>query len=689
MKRKIYLSLFLMLSLTLSGCLGGLFSPKQPVSFVLELEWEEETPDVFEIEMKKGGDEHLLILEGAKIAELQLPAGTWAFKAVARDADGKIFAQSAEQRLKLRQEGIILTLTLEETPAETPLPEVFDLSADWRAAGVYLYWPPAEESFAPEIFRRSEKDRLWEKQARLKPGTASYLIENDAELSDEFALRLVHEKEGRKGPLNYFGPIKHALLDVKWRFEHDFSYLEELRVQEMLPAALFAAPSFEYKDLIARFHTAADYALRAELLQEAGLVIKRELPPLLAVLVEPALDSPLSLEEWSHYFQAEFYLAPNLPVQAEASPAYGAESYGLWNQRLLHLPQAWEISQGSRRIRIAVLDSGLDPKAFNDIEILPGYNFIGEDDNTNDDYGHGTQVAGIITQVMPQVSLQPVKVLDQRGSGTEFSVSAGILYAAGLHTERFNPTPAHILNMSLGQISESSLIGEAVLEVAARSEAIMVAAAGNYGLPRPIYPAAYPAVLAIGALTNSGGQPVRADYSNYAPDFTAPGGSKEFPIRTVNRGGRPSSTFGTSIAAPHAAGVIGLMLAAGTAPADVKPLLEATAVDLGPLGWDEEFGAGLINAHWALRPNLAFQLFVYSAASGKLVRQVEIPVAAEDFQPIAVPEGELFVKAWLDLGELGVRDAGDYFFRSHPFPAGTEDEIELELVLEEIPASYN
>lgn len=687
MKRQISLIFILILSMFFSGCFKRWDSSTEPVSFILELEWEQELPWLFEVTMKKGSEEYLLILKDKKEESLELSSGTWSFQALARAEDGTILAFGKEVKMRLSQKRSLLKLSLPEKPVQAPLPEISHLTAEWSVEGMHLFWQSDQENAGLEIFRRKAGELLWRKLALVGPGIESFLDSDAANLTLEYALRTLTENEDLKGPLNFVDQVAYAFLQVQWRFEHDFSYLPQARMQKVELTRPFKEPREEFKDLIARFHNLTDFAKRTALLEKTGLIIKRELPALLAVLVEPARDSTLSLAEWSLYFQDEFYLEPNWILQAEGTPALFREFETPWNYFLLRLPKAWEISQGSKDVRIAVLDSGLDATAFPRANILPGYNFIGNNENTNDDNGHGTQVAGIITQVMPQVSLQPVKVLNHEGSGNDFTVAEGILYAAGLHSEHHNFSPAHVMNLSLGGLrTESSLMGAAILEVVAGTDVIMIAAAGNDNQPSPLYPAAYPEVIAVGAVAPGQGLPLRTDYSNYGPglDFAAPGGSNEYPLQSTDLGGREAYVKGTSFAAPHATGVVGLMLSEGILPREIKPILEATAMDLGPLGWDEEYGYGLINANWALRRDLSFKLFVYSAETGQVMREIEIPVGASEYPSLAVPAGELFVKAWLDLGEPNVRDGGDYFFRSEPFFLETGAQIELETVLKEI-----
>ena len=135
-----------------------------------------------------------------------------------------------------------------------------------------------------------------------------------------------------------------------------------------------------YYDLIAHFHSQEAFQEREAILAGLGLKLKRELPLLLAAVVEPGPESPLALEEWSSYQDKNLYLEPNWIVEAAAYElAFDTPWYLDW----LRLPAAQEITRGSQDIRIAVLDSGLEenrlPAA---VKVLPGYNFVGKSFDT-------------------------------------------------------------------------------------------------------------------------------------------------------------------------------------------------------------------------------------------------------------------------------------------------------------------
>lgn len=269
-----------------------------------------------------------------------------------------------------------------------------------------------------------------------------------------------------------------------------------------------------------------------------------------------------------------------------------------WNLAKINAPAAWNVSQGGYG-PIAVLDTGIDASQ-SDLsgEIMAGYNFVGNNTNTSDNNGHGTNVAGIIAastnnnngvaSIGFHGTLMPVKVLNRYGTGTYAELADGIIYAAD--------HGAKIINMSLGGSSSSQTLLSAI-NYAEQKGVIIVAAAGNNGNNAAVYPADYPGVIAVSATTPSD---TLASFSSYGGDIfvSAPGVGI---ISTYNNGGYATMS-GTSMAAPEVAGLIGLALAHNPiSTASLLTDLEQSSTKIGPYaynqnGWNQYFGYGLINA---------------------------------------------------------------------------------------------
>jgi hypothetical protein len=201
----------------------------------------------------------------------------------------------------------------------------------------------------------------------------------------------------------------------------------------------------------------------------------------------------------------------------------------------------------------------------------------------------------------------PLKVLDALGAGKYEWIQEGIRYAAD--------NGADVINLSLGGPTYSATIHEAIQYAISRG-AIVLAAAGNTGAKGITFPASLPEVIAVGAIRFDG---KRAYYSNYGPelDLVAPGGDPRVDqnkdgyedgiLQQSFADGSPG-TFrykfqaGTSFAVAHASGVAALIRAyrPSWTIAQVREMLEKSAMDLGPPGWDDETGLGAVNADGAL-----------------------------------------------------------------------------------------
>jgi serine protease len=287
----------------------------------------------------------------------------------------------------------------------------------------------------------------------------------------------------------------------------------------------------------------------------------------------------------------------------------------------------WDIQTGDPNVIIAVLDTGV---AYEDFETFsqapdlagtifaPGYDFINNDFHPNDDQGHGTHVTGTIAQntnngigvagVAFGCSIMPVKVIGGDGRGTHFDIARGIYFAAN--------NGANVINMSLGGEGDSLTLRNAVAYAHALGVTIVCAAGNEFlaGNPKS-YPAAYDDYcIAVGATRYD---ETRAYYSNTGSyiDVAAPGGDMLVDQNLDGYGdGILQQTFGmdpnafsywffqgTSMAAPHVSGAAALLISNGvTDPNIVRDIIEKTAKDIGPEGWDEETGWGLINIGTAL-----------------------------------------------------------------------------------------
>lgn len=318
-------------------------------------------------------------------------------------------------------------------------------------------------------------------------------------------------------------------------------------------------------------------------------------------------------------------------------PSYSQQ----WNLRSINVEAAWDETRGSG-ITVAVIDTGVSPVPdLKDTKLVEGYDFVNDRVDAFDDNGHGTHVAGTIAQstnnsygvagVAYQASLMPLKVLSAGGGGTISDIAEAIKFAAD--------NGADVINMSLGGGGESKLMQEAI-DYAYNKGVAIIAAAGNANQNSASYPARYPHVLGVSAVDSAG---VKAPYSNYGAgvDISAPGGSEAGKIvqETINPKTKTamfSGFQGTSMAAPHVAGVAALVKASGiNDPDEIFTVLQQSSrrVEDDPLN---HFGAGQLDAGGA----------VQLAAKGQ--------ITFRDFFRWLRDNGYLNLRFWIDGGAVAL-----------------------------------
>ncbi|MEI7815352.1 MAG: S8 family serine peptidase [Coriobacteriia bacterium] len=267
-----------------------------------------------------------------------------------------------------------------------------------------------------------------------------------------------------------------------------------------------------------------------------------------------------------------------------------------WAATKIGAPAAWDVTRGSS-VKVAVIDSGADldhPDLIGRLDTANDWDFVNKDDVAQDDYGHGTHVSGIIAAttnngigvagVANQCTILPVKVMGANGIGSTSAVAEGIRYAAD--------EGASVINMSFGTPTGSDTL-DAAVQYAVSRDCVVVAATGNDGLRAVLYPAADENVIGVGSTTSSD---ALSYFSNYGPgvDIAAPGSS----IYSTTFDGGYGYKTGTSMAAPHVAGVAALIRSKNPSwsRSQVENQLLASALDLGAAGRDDDFGYGRVNA---------------------------------------------------------------------------------------------
>ena len=341
---------------------------------------------------------------------------------------------------------------------------------------------------------------------------------------------------------------------------------------------------------------------------------------------------------------------PNWILHALKMP--NDEFYGLqWHYDAMNLPAAWDVQDGTTQaVPVAVVDTGITQHPDLKSKLLPGYDFVsntarsgdgdGPDADPTDEGGesdyHGSHVAGTVAAATDNgagvagvswgAQIVPVRVLGNDGSGSFDDIFSGILWAAGGDIEGAptNPNPVRVINLSLGVDIEQPCPSEIVsfFQQLADAGVAVVVAAGNDGIDAATsFPASCEPVVTVGAVGPLG---TRAPYSDYgaAIDVMAPGGDTNYTF-TVGGDTYPAGVLstvfsddanaydyafyqGTSMASPHVAGLVALMLAQepNLSVADIVTRLKASAAPLDagacerPSGAD--CGAGLVDAAKAL-----------------------------------------------------------------------------------------
>lgn len=251
------------------------------------------------------------------------------------------------------------------------------------------------------------------------------------------------------------------------------------------------------------------------------------------------------------------------------------------DQRLLPLDGSYGYTRTGSGVKAYIIDSGIRAthSDFGGRVSSIGYTAINDGRGTSDCNGHGTHVAGTVGGatygVAKQVTLVPVRVLDCNGSGATSGVIAGVDWVTG--QKQANPGLPVVANMSLGGGASSSL-DSAVSRSITADVAYTVAAGNDNTNACNSSPARVGAAITVGASTKSD---ARAGFSNYGTclDLFAPG---EGIVSAVSSSDTASASYdGTSMAAPHVAGVIATYLQANptASPASVRAAVVDAAGD--------------------------------------------------------------------------------------------------------------
>ena len=249
-----------------------------------------------------------------------------------------------------------------------------------------------------------------------------------------------------------------------------------------------------------------------------------------------SFDSDVELIEQDYFVSVHFDIPPN-------DPDYKRQ----WALPHIQAERAWDEMGALQPITVAVIDTGVCMRHEDLVgRVLDnGYDFVDNDDDPEDVFGHGCSVAGIIAANIdnglgiagfaPNAAILPIRVLGPNGSGSMADVAAGIVYAAD--------HGADIINLSLGSFVGSQVEKDAV-DYAVGKGVTVIASAGNSGGALPGYPARYENVVAVGAVDPDGS---RSSFSNKGGDIWAPGRD----VHTIYLNNSYKALNGTSFSAPY------------------------------------------------------------------------------------------------------------------------------------------
>lgn len=304
-----------------------------------------------------------------------------------------------------------------------------------------------------------------------------------------------------------------------------------------------------------------------------------------------------------------------------------------------------------KNIRIGIIDTGIDynhPDLGGGIgssfKVIGGYDFVNNDNDPMDDYGHGTHVAGIsaangstLKGVAPDAKLVAYKVLGADGYGYNSWIIAAI--ERSIDPDQNPATDDHldVVNMSLGgQASEDDPLSEAVNNAVAQGVIFVVAAGNSYSNETIGSPGVAENAITVGASNNFDGI---ADFSSKGPtpfkylakpDLVAPG----VDINSSFLGGSYKQLSGTSMATPHVAGAVALLLEIHPdwSPEEIKSALMQSSTDLFQNIFSQ--GTGRMNIYDAASAD--FAILPGSISIGVLDKQITFsnsyPVSIHNFK---------------------------------------------------------
>lgn len=411
------------------------------------------------------------------------------------------------------------------------------------------------------------------------------------------------------------------------------------------------------------------------------LVLEKPWDTAIEIFVEAARNHPLVR-------QADINFSIVASAKAALAPMSSTfDNHSQWNFQAIYMNYAWQQihnRNSDRRIRIAVLDTLIDiehPDLNQILNLDDAYNVVKQNQHVGDNrsraFSHGTHVAGIIAAAVDfhhSIEIIPIVVFDENDRGKISDLIAGIEKALELDVD--------IINISLGIDSLTNPYSHSLyktIQKAADRGILMTASAGNYG--NLIFPAKYSEVMAVGASTI---HYQIADYSAASGvEVFAPGGELYgHKIYSTNLRGAYAYAYGTSMAAPHAAGAAAL-IKLGTPNItnyEIEQLLWETGTVLNFANPDQR----LINAYAAITRTPIANAVISFREKESLVEYKAYPEHNRYFYQF-LPPGSYLVSAHIDTDRNQFVNSGDWYYQQEITVEADQHINSLEIRLEVYP----
>lgn len=278
---------------------------------------------------------------------------------------------------------------------------------------------------------------------------------------------------------------------------------------------------------------------------------------------------------------AVLYAEPNYKIHVSPIVEETVDSRA-WGVEKVSAPKVWSAGYTGKGITVAVIDTGVD---YNHSELAgrvirptgkeqkdcTGWNFAAKTPDPMDDHNHGTHCAGTIAGktvgVSPDAKILPVKFISKEGSGTLEDALSAIQYAIDCKVD--------VMSNSWGGGDSVQSLQEVITE-AHNKNIVFIAAAGNDSNDndlKPTFPSNYDHVISVAATTQSDAKAFFSNYGEKTVLVAAPGDK----IYSSVIGDKYAAYSGTSMATPHVAGIVALMLEAKIPASEVAKKLEVSA----------------------------------------------------------------------------------------------------------------